>query len=104
LLAARSNALYNATGSRMSKDSEREPPSAGALGFMLVALVVGFAVLGYFVDRWLHTGPWIMVGGVFVGAGLGFLYLVLILFAGQPRRGRKGGCSDPGEGPGEGSS
>lgn len=45
---------------------------------MLVALVVIFTGLGYWLDRWLHTAPWIMVAGVFVGAGLGFTYLVLI--------------------------
>jgi F0F1-type ATP synthase assembly protein I len=88
----------------MSEDARREPPEPGALGFILVALVVGFAVLGFFVDRWLHTGPWIMVAGVFVGAGLGFGYLLLILFSGPSGRGRKDKRKHPGEGPGEGSS
>ena len=79
----------------MSKDSRREPPEPGALAFTLVALVLVCTGLGYVVDRWLETGPWFMVGGVFVGAGLGFAYLVFILFAGssggQGRRKKRGG-------------
>jgi F0F1-type ATP synthase assembly protein I len=61
-------------------------------------LVVVFTVLGYYLDRWLHTKPWLMVSGVFVGAGLGFAYLVLVLFADSPgRRDRKKG-GDKGRG------
>jgi F0F1-type ATP synthase assembly protein I len=58
---------------------------------------------GHLVDRWLQTGPWSMVTGVFVGAGLGFLYLVSMPFGGSAGRlgsedGRNGdegsqGCS-----------
>jgi F0F1-type ATP synthase assembly protein I len=70
----------------MSKDSPRHPPEAGSLALVLVALVLVFTGLGYVADRWLHTGPWLMVAGVFVGAGLGFTYLVFILFAGPSGR------------------
>jgi F0F1-type ATP synthase assembly protein I len=71
----------------MSGVSRREPPEAGTLAFMFVALVLVFAGLGYAADRWLQTGPWLMVAGVFVGAGLGFAYLVFLLFAGSSKRG-----------------
>lgn len=76
----------------MSRSSRREPPEAGSLAFTFVALVLVFTGLGYVVDRWLSTGPWLMVGGVFVGAGLGFVYLVFILFSGstRDRPGKKG--------------
>ena len=95
--------FYNATGSSMSKDAERRPPAAGGLGFMLVALVVGFTVVGYYMDRWLHTKPWLMVGGVFVGAGLGFFYMVLVLFAdsSRKRKGKKSPSEDQGPDRGE---
>lgn len=57
---------------------------------MFVALVLVFMGIGYGVDRWLSTGPWLMVGGVFFGAGLGFAYLVYILFStSSGGRGRK---------------
>jgi F0F1-type ATP synthase assembly protein I len=88
---------YNATGACMSGDTRQRPPAAGSLGFILVALVVLCTVLGYFADRWLHTRPWLMVAGVFVGAGLGFVYLVMILFADSPKD-RKGKSGEGGDG------
>ena len=60
---------------------------------MLVALVVICTVLGYFADGWLHTRPWLMVAGVFVGGGLGFTYVVMMLFA-DSRGGDKGKKDD----------
>jgi F0F1-type ATP synthase assembly protein I len=74
----------------MSRDSQREPPEAGSLAFTFVALVLVFTGIGYALDRFLHTLPWLMVAGVFVGAGLGFVYLVYILFTtGSGGRGGK---------------
>ncbi|MBC7294023.1 MAG: AtpZ/AtpI family protein, partial [Thermoleophilia bacterium] len=74
----------------MSKDSRRDLPQAGSLGFTLVAFVLVFTGLGYLFDRWLHTRPWLMVAGVFVGAALGFTYMVLVLFADSAQRRRPG--------------
>jgi F0F1-type ATP synthase assembly protein I len=89
--------FYNATGPRMSKDSKWQPPAAGGLAFMLVALVVIFTAVGYWLDRWLQTSPWLMVAGVFVGAGLGFTYLVFISM-GSSRNGdrKRGGRKEDG--------
>jgi F0F1-type ATP synthase assembly protein I len=71
----------------MSKDSRREAPEAGSLAITYVALVLICAGIGYLLDRLLETLPWLMVAGVFVGAGFGFLYLVFILFTtGRGRR------------------
>lgn len=74
----------------MSRDSRRpEAPEAGSLAFTYVAVVLICTGIGYLLDRLLHTLPWLMVTGVFVGAGLGFLYLVVILFTtGSNRRAR----------------
>ena len=65
----------------MSEDPGRDWGEAWTLGFTLVGMVVVFTGLGYLVDRWIGTRPWFMIGGVFVGAGLGFAYLVSILFS-----------------------
>jgi len=88
----------------MSRDPRREPPDAGSLAFTFVALVLVFTGLGYVLDRWLHTTPWLMVGGVFLGAAWGFGYMVIVLFAGSSSRrdGDKDGSG--GTGPGEGPS
>jgi F0F1-type ATP synthase assembly protein I len=73
----------------MSEDPRRDWGEAWSLAFTLVGFVVVFAGLGYLVDRWVGTRPWLMVAGVFVGAILGFVYLVSFLFSG-PRGGRGG--------------
>ncbi len=93
--------FYNAAGALVSTDSRRDPPEAGSLAVTLVASVLVFTGLGYLVDRWLHTGPWVMVAGVFVGAGLGFVHLVLIMFAGSSDSRRRGENKDDDSGSGE---
>ncbi|MCX8032055.1 MAG: AtpZ/AtpI family protein [Thermoleophilia bacterium] len=70
----------------MTRDPQRDPAQTGGLAFTFVALVLVFAGLGFGADRWLGTEPWLMVLGVFVGAGLGFAYLALILFRGSGKR------------------
>jgi F0F1-type ATP synthase assembly protein I len=87
----------------MRKHSRQDPPEAGGIAFMLVALVLVFTGLGYLLDRLLHTGPWVMVAGVFVGFGLGLTYVASIPFGGKSSRRQRGQDSDKEE-PGEGSS
>jgi len=38
------------------------------LPFTFVAVVVVGGLIGYFLDQWLHTAPWLMI----VFGGLGF--------------------------------
>ena len=46
---------------------------AGRVGVeMVVATVVGTG-LGYLVDQWLGTGPWLMIVGVLLGGTAGIL-------------------------------
>lgn len=37
------------------------------MGTELAAGVIGMGLLGWLLDRWMHTSPWIMLGGIFVG-------------------------------------
>ena len=46
---------------------------ASRVGLELVAATVLGAGLGYGLDRWLGTGPWLVVVGVVLGAAAGFL-------------------------------
>ena len=41
--------------------------------FMAVAAMTG---LGWALDRWLGTAPWLLVGGIVLGAALGFYQFV----------------------------
>jgi F0F1-type ATP synthase assembly protein I len=88
----------------MSKDSEQGPQASSGMGFMLVALVVLFGAAGYGLDRWLHTMPWFMVAGVFVGFGLGLAYMVLILSADLSSRRNRRKRRGEGKGPDESQS
>lgn len=40
-----------------------------ALGLEFSASVIGGLVLGYYLDRWLGTGPWLLVVFTFGGMG-----------------------------------
>jgi F0F1-type ATP synthase assembly protein I len=64
----------------MSGRSRGDWSQAGSLGFSFVASVLLFTWLGYLFDGWLHTRPWFMVVGVFVGGIMGFVHLVKTLF------------------------
>ena len=82
----------------MSKDPMRDLSQVSGAGFTLVAYVLVFTGLGYLVDRLLGTGPWFMVGGVFVGAGIGFWMFIRTLIASdRAARKRKSGPPDRGE-------
>ncbi|MBU2603687.1 MAG: AtpZ/AtpI family protein [Actinobacteria bacterium] len=65
----------------MSKDPLRDLSQIGGIGFTLVSYVLVFTGGGYLLDRLLHTDPWLMVGGVFVGAVLGFVFMIRALTA-----------------------
>ena len=47
---------------------------AAALG--LFASVVAFCGIGWALDRWLGTAPWLLVGGVVLGATVGFYQFI----------------------------
>ena len=81
----------------MSEDPRRVWGDAWTLGFTLVGLVLVFTGLGFVLDRWAGTTPWLMTGGVFVGAGLGLAHLASILFSprGESREGRSEKADDP---------
>jgi F0F1-type ATP synthase assembly protein I len=71
----------------MSKDPMRDLSGASGIGFTLVAYVLVFTAGGYGLDHLFKTEPWLMVAGVFVGAALGFVYMIRTLTgaAGQTR-------------------
>ncbi len=45
---------------------------ASRVGLELVAATIIGAGLGYALDRWLGTGPWLLVVGVVLGTAAGF--------------------------------
>lgn len=39
---------------------------AWELGYTIAIPIVVFALLGRFLDKWLHTSPWLLLIGIFV--------------------------------------
>lgn len=61
----------------MANDEENEEINrksgiAYAAAFSLFAAVVSGLILGWLLDRWLNTKPWLLVLGIIVGAAGGF--------------------------------
>ncbi|HKC63601.1 MAG TPA: AtpZ/AtpI family protein [Pyrinomonadaceae bacterium] len=53
---------------------------------LIYAAVLSFVIstvtmlgLGWALDRWLGTGPWLVVAGIVVGAGVGFYQFIRLL-------------------------
>jgi F0F1-type ATP synthase assembly protein I len=42
----------------------------------LVVSIIGFLLVGWALDRWLKTGPWLLVGGIVLGSVLGFIQFI----------------------------
>jgi ATP synthase protein I len=56
------------SGPKKTTDFASQPGLALELPFTFVGAIVVGGAIGFFLDRWLHTVPWLMV----VFGGLGF--------------------------------
>ena len=50
-----------------------------SLGFILPAAAIVGSAIGWLLDRWLHTSPWLTVALGFLGAGAGIIEVLRIL-------------------------
>lgn len=58
------------------EETNRKTGLAYAAGISLFAAVVSGLGLGWLLDRWLGTKPWLMVVGLVLGAAAGFFEFV----------------------------
>ena len=54
------------------QDVNRKAGLAYAAAISLFASVVSGLIIGWLLDRWLNTRPWLLVLGVVLGAAAGF--------------------------------
>lgn len=47
----------------------------------LAAPIVGGFLLGYFLDKWLHTGPWLLLTFGLLGTAGGFIGMLRVVEA-----------------------
>ena len=59
-----------------NEDENRKAGFAYAAGIALFASVATFCIIGYFVDRWLGTPPWFLIGGIVLGSAAGLFEFV----------------------------
>jgi len=60
------------------QDENRKSGFAYAAGITLFASVAAFCALGWLLDKWLHTAPWLLVGGIVLGSAAGLFEFVRI--------------------------
>lgn len=56
------------------------------LGSVLAISTGAGTVGGVYLDRWLGTGPWLTLTGIFLGIGIGFVAVFQTLAAQEERR------------------
>ena len=61
---------------RPNSDENRKSGFAYAAGFTLFASVVAVGGIGWLMDRWLGTEPWLLVGGIALGSAVGLFQFV----------------------------
>ena len=58
------------------EETNRKTGIAYAAAFSLFASVVSGLIIGWLLDRWLKTTPWLLVTGLILGAIAGFYELI----------------------------
>jgi ATP synthase protein I len=56
-------------------DEKRRLAAYSTVGIMFPASIGVGGVMGYFLDRWLHTSPWLLFVFVLYGIAAGFINL-----------------------------
>ena len=58
------------------QDQNRKSGFAYAAGIALFASVATFCGIGWFLDKWLGTQPWLLVVGIVIGSAAGLFEFV----------------------------
>ena len=58
------------------EETNRKTGVAYAAALSLFAAVVSGLIVGWLLDRWLGTRPWLLVSGIVLGAAAGFYEFV----------------------------
>ena len=78
-----------------------EPNLSGlaGMGVQFVAAILLFLFVGKWLDSKLGTSPWLLIVGVFVGAGASMYSMYRRVFPPEPPKGRGGPTGSGGRGP-----
>ena len=59
-----------------NQDENRKAGFAYAAGISLFASVVSFCALGWLLDNWLGTDPWLLIIGIVLGSAVGLFEFI----------------------------
>ncbi len=60
------------------QEANRKSGLAYAAAFSLFSAVLAGLIAGWLMDRWLGTRPWLLVGGIVLGAVVGFYQFIRV--------------------------
>jgi ATP synthase protein I len=58
------------------EETNRKSGIAYGAALILFSAVASFCALGWLLDRWLGTKPWLLVTGIVLGAAAGFYQFI----------------------------
>ncbi len=61
------------------KEVTRKSGIVYAAVFSILTSIVVFLLVGWMLDRWLATSPWMLVGGVVFGSVVGFYQFIRLI-------------------------
>lgn len=68
--------MQNSMPEDEKEETNRKTGLAYAAAFSLFASVVSGLIVGWLLDRWLATSPWLLVAGLVLGSVAGFYELI----------------------------
>lgn len=63
---------------------------ASTVGLDLVVLTFVGVIIGYYLDKWLHTSPWMLIVFTVLGIAAGFRQLFRLARGGNEKKGGDG--------------
>jgi F0F1-type ATP synthase assembly protein I len=60
--------------------NDRSPESAAMASYTLIGAIILLGGIGFGLDRWLGTSPWLLLGGLLLGLIVGFYELAKAVF------------------------
>lgn len=66
----------NPDESKPTAEENRKAGFAYAAGITLFASVAAFCGIGWMLDKWLGTQPWLLVAGIVIGSAAGLFEFV----------------------------